>query len=353
MEVWEMLKITTDDFVLIGDCIYFFINEFNALYSLNMCTNSIEYVSRIPTEGILEKHLCSAITVYNNEIILTPYKSKKIWIYNLLQNVWTSIGLKHLDNWTKRKECMSLIWYNGQIYIIGSTYPAIIVMNPDTKQIRYIEEPYKLLNLKIWDCKDFAFRSKIFQKDKILYLASCVSNEVCRFDLKTEKTELYKVGREDNKYSGIISDGSNFWLSPRKNTNIVKWDGKKSVKEIQLPSDFLPAKYYFTEPYIENGKLLFTVRQGEHNLYIDLDKEELIKYQGGTRLWKMLPDGSIISHKITGELNYVKNDIEYTVMLELDDKMVKKLFADEIKSGSVELVDENELFSLKDFISMN
>ena len=104
---------------------------------------------------------------------------------------------------------------------------------------------------------DAYFRTDYVQIEDTIYLASCLANYVLKFSLVTLEYEWFSVGSKDNRYAGIAWDGEYFWLPPRVNNTIVKWDAGKEVIELPLPSEFNKDKVAFLGAiYSENNIII-------------------------------------------------------------------------------------------------
>jgi hypothetical protein len=53
--------------------------------------------------------------------------------------------------------------------------------------------------------------------------------------MKNKACSWHCVGKSSNRYSGIIYERGKFWLSPRKDGNVVIWDGGDDSEEIIIP----------------------------------------------------------------------------------------------------------------------
>lgn len=229
------IGINTEDCVRVEDCIYFISRDYNVIFRLKIKTGEVYIVGSLPEEHMLECQLGAKIVYANGELIFAPMNAKKIWRYNINDKKWIGYEKKKVNGVETPRAMFQAVLYNNKIIFMGSNYPAIVILNLETNVIEYIEEPYKRyieLSKKENDC---FFRTDSVQIGNELYWASCLSNEVFRFNMDTYEYEFIIVGKSDYKYSGIDYDGKFFWLSPRKNTPAVRWDGVNDFSAINLP----------------------------------------------------------------------------------------------------------------------
>ena len=104
---------------------YFVADELNLLFKLNIKNNQIEIVDSIPEKIVVQKDLMGAICIYGRELYIAPYITQKIWIYNLDTKKWTGLLRKNLEH-IGAGGMMQAFVYEEKIYMIGTSYPAII-----------------------------------------------------------------------------------------------------------------------------------------------------------------------------------------------------------------------------------
>lgn len=350
------VKLLAKDCTQKDNIIYFVAQKMNLLYSLDMITNKIMLVDCIPEEAAIVDQMCGAITVYDNKLILAPNKNKKIWIYDLSQKKWKTIIRKDLECYGPGGMLQIIDWKDS-IYIVGSSYPSIIKLKKDTEEITYIEGPY-IEKKKIALINDAYFRSQHALKGNKAYFASCVDNYVLEFDLDTEEYKWIMVGGKECRYSGIVFDGNDFWLSPRTRSSVVKWDRKNKFVEIPLPTDYNLEINYFLGICYDGQKIILPCMIDTNSAYFDRcgkiksvsKKFAFAKQIDSVDVMCQNYDGNfVIIHD--GEIVYEKK--LYFDMTELEKffiKKGKKIFADSTTFM------EGEIFSLDsflDFVSMN
>lgn len=201
---------------------------------MHIITGEISPLGSIPEEPIRSKRVSSKIVSWNDDLYIAPLLTKKIWKYNQNNQQWTGYKREELCNWTRRQDMSQAVLYKDRIFFIGCLYPAIIVMNPYTDDIKYITSPYNEKMELVSKKKEIWFRTDYVIKNNYIYLASCVDDTVLCMDLDTYEYEYKQIGEKSYAYSGIGWDGELFYLSPRNTGPIVIWDGEKIVGEIDI-----------------------------------------------------------------------------------------------------------------------
>lgn len=220
------------DCVLIEKQIYFVEFHIAALFSMDPYTGKVQYIDRLPNEMIVQVHSISKILNYKNILILIPARTSNmcIWLYDLKRESWNSIPFVDKGIRPPYEQFEYAVIYGKELFVVGCYYPAIICIDLENKKTTYyeiFENNMQLHSLGSCECID----------DQ-LYIPSPNSNHVVMFNMKLKQHRCFCVGSESNSYSGILKSGQMFWLSPMKNTAMVKWNGMNEVTEYNLPDEF-------------------------------------------------------------------------------------------------------------------
>ena len=219
-----------EDCVKVGNDIYLICRDINLIYRINLKDKRTFLVDSIPEENIAARRVCAKIVYWENELFFIPFNLNKLWVLNIATHVWRSISIGEVRG-VKDALFFQAVLFEKHLFVIGSKYPAILDINLETEYVEYISNPYNGKSKK-----DILFRCDYVQKDEYLYLASCLSNEILTFNMKTYEYKWTSIGRKKNRYIGMIWDGNYFWIAPRGYTPIVRWNGEDEIIEYQLPS---------------------------------------------------------------------------------------------------------------------
>lgn len=314
-----MKKVAFEDCVRVDESLYMIERNYNVIYHLNIKKGDLTIVSSIPGESIFASRLGSKIIHHNGDLYFSPMNAKNIWRFNIKSRQWKSYERKDISNWTKQTDMFQAIEYNNKIFFIGCLYPAIIVLDTLSDKMEYIEEPYDIINKKAKKSGDACFRTDYVRIENYIYMASCVSNEVLKFNMKTYEFEYISVGDEQFRYSGITYDGNNFILSPRRNTPIVIWDGKTGIKCIELPVIFKERDgMIFGGVCFDGDKLIFPACFWDKSIVIDENLKIQIE-DSSYYFYKRIDDRTIVFLRKNNELTIKYDGLEYKYMLEIND----------------------------------
>lgn len=298
------IRISMEDAVLVNNTAYFFSRYWNALYAANLETSKIELVGPMPEEDILAVRLCAGIMYHKEKLILVPMTAKKIWIYDLKKNSWQGIERKYMANEDSHKEIFRAVEYKNNLFLIGSSYPAIIRMDLDNYGLEYWKEPYDFL-ASVRNNNECYFRADHLLVNNQLFLASCLNSFVLRLNLDTFDFTWLQVGENGFRYSGITWDGENYWLSPRFGTPIVKWNGKNKTEYFTLPDGFNQNKYNFLGVQYDEGELIFPGMIHSHTIVINPDHSDNMEIRKEKyTFYRCFGSGRRISQTSTGLLQW-------------------------------------------------
>lgn len=296
---------------------YFVASKMNAVCSIDIQTQKMEIVGRIPEAELFSERLCIKIIFWNGELIFVPFNGEKVWFFNFTDNKWHSLSLENAD--IQRKFRQAFI-YEDKLFMIGCHYPAIVYIDLKTKIIQYIDSPFKTVQ-NIYDKSDVFgyFRHDCVIKGHLLYFASFITNKVLIFNLNDYSWKYVTVGRAEDGYSGIVWDGRSFWLSPCRELSVVKWDGEMLCEEYPLPYQENNKNLLFIGVVFQDGDIVFPAQDAEytivfHNANIkdyELKEEHYLFYT-------LCDSGEIVCGKANGEVtillkNGEKNDVQCSI----------------------------------------
>ena len=226
--------------------------SFNALFKVDLETGKSCYLQQFDAEKMDAKRLYTNAIYVNNKVYFVPAAAEKIAVLDVKTNVISYIDINEVDenrapNYRNDSKFNSGVLYDGWIYMISCTYPAIVRVNIDNHTVEYFEQ---------WiDGQRFLFRRAPFVEGKYFYIPSVINNLVLEFDMDCCEGKLYRVGKNNGGCWSICKVKDDFWLSPKKNGPIIKWNpNTKCVQELgNYPSGFDGKDFCFTKIYNSVG----------------------------------------------------------------------------------------------------
>lgn len=331
---------------------------FNLLFSIDIKDGTLELTDIIPEQDIIQDVICGHMTVYNGKLILTPNRTRKIWIYDLSTGNWDSINITEKENSFGFGGIFQLYIYHNSMFLIGAGYPAIIRLDIENKSCDYIEKPYHDMINRHPDIDFFYFRLHGVQLENNLFLASCLDNYVLKFDMETEGYQWFKIGDDNYAYSEITWDGTSFWLSPRLNCDIVKWDGKEKTEILPMPPELKSAvdKYAWTACH-DGNHVIFPCINYPESIVINPQKNTFEIRNEQYTMYTRLDNGMVINQTTNGDLTVKTKDLVSKTYHPAISKHELKRFYEEkgipvfTASNLYYETSEKPLLSLEDFLT--
>ena len=342
------------DCVKIENKIYFISLNMNLIFSIDINDNKIELITHIPNISFLYDELMGAIDICENKLVIAPNKTNEIWIYDIDKREWNNIERDEFAH-IGTGGMLQIVKYNNYMYLIGSSYPAIIKLDVSKMKAEYIKEPFIEKVKKMGELKDAFFRTHHAVRGEWLYLASCVDNTVLKFNLKTNEYKWLSIGSDDNKFSGIVYSLNDFWLSPRTTEKIIKWDGMNGIKEISLPAEYRnKSSNYFLGVCFDGESIIFPNILEANSVKINIHSNKMDKDASRYMMMKQLGDSEIISESEDGCLEYIRDGkIIFRGKLEVSFNILQEfLTRNDLKIyNKLKVYTEGGVFALNNYIN--
>ncbi len=346
--------VVIEDFCIKDRKVLFVARDMNLICELDLDRGITDILGNIPSERIMMQRAVSKIDIWKNEIIFVPLNSDKIMIYNTEKQEWSDIAV---DAKCERLKFFQTILFEDVLFLFGSLYPSIIKLDLITKQLTYYEEMFNELPEDFVEKGKAFFRCDYATVGSKVYFATCCGNLVLEFDLRTTDYSWYSVGNTGNEYSGIAWDGEYFWLSPRENTPVVRWDGKSDVKEMKLPQGVEGTNGLFLGVAVYQGDIIFPAMTPRKTVIIHKKSESDIEVADTAySCYKVLSDSHRVVQDEYGRMFIDENGIERCYNNCLSDEVLQEYFDENKEQILLELLEdgciESSLFDLERFCQL-
>jgi len=212
-----------------GNYIWFIDNN-NILYKYDKQEKKSEYIKIIS-----DKNYTAYIDIVanNNKLYFAPYKAYDVLFFDINDNEFGQINFKTDVNTNFR----NVISFKNFIYFIPVEYPAIMRLNTDTSEIEYFSQWVDEIS-KLKGKEPFFFRSScIVDAETTIVIQG--SNALMFFNMETCNYEIKNIGEKNEEYAQVCFDGHNYYIAPRYEKYIVKWNRQSNeVFKIELPNSF-------------------------------------------------------------------------------------------------------------------
>ena len=238
----------------------------NGLFEFDLESNKTKFLGMIPEEEFCKRRSIGVIKKWNNELIMAPYNGNYFVRYNLETK---KFSVKKCLVETEQKFSCGVV-YKDSIYFLGCKYLGIAKYDISKDEIIYLESFKNQVLNEVQDVNDLYFRNSAYLKGDTWIIPSCQKNFLLEYNLKDNSYFLRKIGEEDFRFNTVICEGDNYWLMPRKQKVIVKYNYKTN-KESYYPIN----QFSFTE--INGLYSSDSVKTGRSILTFDLISENVGK----------------------------------------------------------------------------
>lgn len=218
-----------------GEAIWFICANSNALFCLNIETSSVTQVGSFEEE-LKQDFLYGEIIPYEDELVFVPFSAQRIAVYEKKTGAFIYIPLEKQEMggeipYREEAKFYAGVRYKHWVYMFGYTYPAILRLNMETRRVEYFKDWFHDPALRFTFRKDGCFHTgKIVQQNTVL-LPFLNADAVLEWNLETCRWHIYPVGKNNSGFMGIVSDGTWYWLVPRRKGPVLKWDKAAGLTE--------------------------------------------------------------------------------------------------------------------------
>lgn len=244
-------------------------SSYKDLYKLNLDNGKTEKVMTFPGVYGDRWGYYFAIKKVQDKIILVPFNSEDIYIYDIVKKR----AIKIVLSGSKEKEMLldGIVEYNGKIFLKPRCYPAIVSVNLQNMEVYEYKECIKPF---LSEGKALPIFTRAYLKrNQYLYMANCDCSKILIFNMESGDFEIKSIGNYPYGYGHMIYDCKYFWLSAYKSNSIVRWDeASGETKEYIYPTE----ENYVTDEIwgmLHNRKDEVIVFSGVSNDIIHLNKK--------------------------------------------------------------------------------
>lgn len=243
----EMECVNFEDVCFSEDKMWFFSSVVNGLYSKDNLTGKVMFHGKVPGEKDNERRLYSGINNIGEKIVLTPFRGKKIGVYDIKKEEFKTYSFdKYID---------SEINYYGSIVLDEDIYMFPLVGKtamrfcPKTGEIDELKEINNVLLERESDETKLSIFNGISSESKI-YLPSGSNGAVYVYDIVDKSVEIIEISGKMSGFSSVEKFGDKLYLFPMNSREAIVYDLKEKIYDyIELIKGDMQATYYSTCSY--------------------------------------------------------------------------------------------------------
>ncbi len=322
----------TEAMVKIGEEIWTVPVHYNFLVAINVNTGATRYICQI-TEKKSERLYSEIVNYKNEKLFFIPMSADSMAVYDMVTgNVECIdipfpkeyIGKTHYNEIYKFARCRI---FEDEMYIFPYTFPAIIKMNPESYEMEYYSDWVDTIEEEIEVREEVYFRD-CFVKEDVVYMASCCSNTVLEFDVKTKKSIVHVVG--EKPFSTITWMDDWFYLSSKQGNELIRLKNLKDRRFQKIPgTDRFPA----IAAHVLNGKLYvisskseetYCLDEGNNLTNIDLEEDIILDVLLNDNVFWYIGENKSILGKYEKKHGADKHKVELILENVLEKQIIKK-----------------------------
>ena len=287
----DRIQITTNVCINTEQYLYFASDYYNALFRIEKKrlfeekedNQGLEFVGVFPNE-IHGKRLWSDGRLIGKYLVFVPLQAENIALYDLVEERFISIPLQEVGaenaGYTKDAKFSMCLIVNNKMIFLPYTYPHIIVLDIEKKEICYSKKAVSYLN-------SIKGKSGAYFVDTIdgvnirtVNIWSQLAGGMVCFNVK--KLEIEKFYKIDGKYESVVYDNAiclddEVWLIPRNSEEaVLRWNYKKN-RYVELNIGEIVGKYDYSlhKPIKTKRKIYIFPKLAEHAFSIDVNDNNI------------------------------------------------------------------------------
>lgn len=338
--------------------IYYFSMDYNGLFMLDLNNGEQSFLTSVPGYGLGEERLFRKLICYNDKLFLIPLRASKVFVYDLIQNrfvkdIELSNYLHMIDEYCIETSTL----YMNYIIMFPCVGTEILVLNLDDYSVSVKDEWKEEYEKKYSSIKEkrHIYENNVLIKDNVLYVLLGFTNAILCLELTTYNYSIVKVGRDEDRYFGLSSDGKLITFASRTSDFcLIRLDLETMDTDVAYNAS-IEKDYRYASPVWINHRLYLIPFDDREILEIDATlnvKNRLA--QKGHMLYRecllnnvfcasFLSDGTITLF----DLN-MNNIHEYCVRL--DSNYRKQALRDVFDSSQKDIFVEQKRATLEDFL---
>ena len=278
----ENYKLVFENIVYSNDYYWLTAIGYNGLFKVNIETQVAEYVGCFNGEKDAGR-LYIDILPFEGKLVFTPYNAETIAIFEIETNRFVHIPLEipakkmcKTINYSNVSKFAFSITYGKYIYMFPSNYPAIIKLDMENYQVKYLYEPIVQLKEWIQDKKAYLFKSGTIENG-VVRMWCTAANAFVEYDLDTDTIRECVQIKRDEKYIESVYDGENHWLIPKEqDAKVLKYNkSHELVNTIKVPSGISPKAFSYLKGICADGYLWIFPGAAEHVVRIPISGDDV------------------------------------------------------------------------------
>lgn len=307
MQYTKKIKLSYECYVREGNYIWAAAFDHNGLYKINTRTDKVEFIGLFMNEKKYECRLYASAVKVGGKIVFIPFTAREIAVYDILNNTIQKIGLKTIESFGNHQHANELckFWsstkWENTVYMLPHNYPAIVLMDVNTLELRYCSEFIdELERMSVNDATE-PYVTDLYQNKQMIYCSCGCANAVILMNLKELYVEVHNIPVNTYGFNGILKDEQYLWLAPRRDGGLTRYDTVTGETEqyTDYPLGFEAPMVPFHSLYKYHEGFLLLPALGNQFIYFDKEKGTMDNVDYLSRLICIKKEEGVYSFDIT------------------------------------------------------
>jgi len=247
----------------------------HVLFRTNMDTGEVERVLKMPGKPNYTfeddfGRVYLDMLFYKDNIILPPYNTDDVYIYNCKDGSALCYILPETDGCCEKRFCGN-VEYKQKIFFLPINYPGIL-------ECDFEKLEFKMHNdwVNAFDNGDMPafFEGGCFvKKDNLLYMATLNEAKILIFNMDDKTHRIVTINDFNSGFCSMVYDGKDFWLSGWKQDVIVRWNENAEVCDVYSYKTEKKENENVGGVYLVNSKEKLTAFHTSEQYVFDIDKK--------------------------------------------------------------------------------
>ena len=313
----DRIKLIAEAGEKIGKEVYFFAQNRNVLFRLNILDFHIEPVDSVPIRDGYCTEMFRVIRNWNEWLILVPSYAENVWAYNRKTGEWREIKIKRSEIPLKFIDAVVI---EDMIYLIALLYPACVRISLPTFTVEYFWGDIDSdVSMQLSNC---------IVKNYCIYTASKLRNELYKYDLNNNDIKVFQIGSNTNQYGAIGWDGESFWLAPGRGGNIVNYrESNQEIEEYKIPEE-IRSDYIFVGVVFDNDRVLFMPHKSGKGASMEHSDLKLVEHSDAVIFCETYADGTVVVMERDATIR-IRQDGQWKIgKCEIDRRQLNEFFSE-------------------------
>lgn len=253
----------------------------NKLYTYDLCSRKTTLFYTFEDEKENQKSLFRAISKKDNLLFLIPFSASALYVIDVLtkkvkKREIAALCQSEYKDYDSTKKFSAFAWHENSIFLIGTTYPAIVKYDCAADTMTYITDWFNEVQKRFTDYIDFIFKM-ICVDGKRFFAPCCRSSCVMEFDMETLEYKVHDLDTDVKGFIAICKNEDKFWLIPRIDEKIICWDilKKKNEEYTFLKNEATYMNFYSDLIEVDRKHIMLLGGGADDTLLLDTEQKTM------------------------------------------------------------------------------